>query len=173
MRGGRGMARGDHVYVHRGRYSHHGIDCGDGTVIHYVRPRVGVRRVARTPFDELAADAKVRVRAYDERLSPDETIRNAESRVGTANYHLLRNNCEHFAAWCCTGRPVSAQVRRWLLGAQGAVASFVAAESMGAHLALLGAGAGLVAVVRPMGRRRRWQRAKFVAEGVDVHPVAS
>ncbi|HRT20579.1 MAG TPA: lecithin retinol acyltransferase family protein, partial [Candidatus Hydrogenedentes bacterium] len=29
------MARGDHIKVRRFLYSHHGIDCGDGTVIHY------------------------------------------------------------------------------------------------------------------------------------------
>ena len=33
------MARGDHIYVYRYfpgfQYTHHGIDCGDGTVIHY------------------------------------------------------------------------------------------------------------------------------------------
>ncbi|MEM9150140.1 MAG: lecithin retinol acyltransferase family protein, partial [Cyanobacteria bacterium P01_F01_bin.3] len=33
------MARGDQVYVYRDvigvPYEHHGIDCGDGSVIHY------------------------------------------------------------------------------------------------------------------------------------------
>ena len=31
------MAKGDHLYVDRGlgSFTHHGIDCGDGTVIHY------------------------------------------------------------------------------------------------------------------------------------------
>lgn len=29
------MQKGDHLYVSRGLYTHHGIDCGDGTVIHY------------------------------------------------------------------------------------------------------------------------------------------
>ena len=37
------MARGDQIYVMRplinmdGVYEHHGIDCGDGTVIHYYK----------------------------------------------------------------------------------------------------------------------------------------
>ena len=43
-----------------------------------------------------------------------------------------------------------------MLGSQGAVASFVAAESMGAHLALAGtAGAGFVAMLDRL--RGRWQ----------------
>lgn len=29
------MVRGDHIFVDRGIYDHHGIYCGDGTVIHY------------------------------------------------------------------------------------------------------------------------------------------
>ena len=29
------MDKGDHIFVYRRGYSHHGIDCGDGTVIHY------------------------------------------------------------------------------------------------------------------------------------------
>ncbi|KQW50930.1 hypothetical protein ASC77_25055 [Nocardioides sp. Root1257] len=160
------MAQGDHVYVRRGRrYSHHGIDCGDGSVIHYVGTRASVRRVARTSLAEFAADAVVLTRPYERRLGPEETVSNAESRLGTEGYHLVRNNCEHFAAWCCTGRAASTQVRRWALGAQGALASVIAAQSMGAHAALLGtAGAGLYAMVRPARRRRRWQRAQVASE---------
>lgn len=155
------MARGDHVYVRRGRrYSHHGIDCGDGSVIHYVGPRGSVRRVARTSITMFAADSDVLVRNYDRRLTAEETIRNAESRLGSAGYDLVRNNCEHFAAWCCTGRAASSQVRRWVLGTHSAVATLVTAESVGAHLALLGtAGAGLYAMVRPLRRRRRWHQS--------------
>ena len=151
------MARGDHVYVHRGlRYSHHGIDCGDGSVIHYVGPKARARRVARTSIEEFAASSKVRVRRYELRLSVEETVSNAESRLGVADYSLVRNNCEHFAAWCSTGRAASSQVRRWILGSHGAVATLVAAESMGAHLVMVGtAGAGFVAMSRPLRRRRR------------------
>jgi hypothetical protein len=29
------MARGEHIYVHFTKFVHHGIDCGDGTIIHY------------------------------------------------------------------------------------------------------------------------------------------
>jgi hypothetical protein len=151
------MARGDHVYVRRGlRYSHHGIDCGDGTVIHYVGPRARLRHVVRTTYEEFAGDSTVLVRAYEQRLSPDETVRNAESLLGTGDYHLLRNNCEHFSAWCCTGRAASSQVRRWVLASQGAAASLVAAQAVGAHVAVLGTlGAGVLALARPI--RRRWR----------------
>ena len=163
------MARGDHVYVRRrslvGRYSHHGIDCGDGSVIHYAGPRASVRFVARTSLDEFAKDDEVLVRSYDRRLSPEETVGHAESRLGSAGYSLVRNNCEHFAAWCSTGRAASTQVRRWMLGSQGAVASLIAAESVGAHLLVLGTlSAGLCSMVRPMRRRRRGRRAQVLSD---------
>lgn len=147
------MARGDHVYVRRRRYTHHGIDCGDGTVIHFMRPRVGLRHVARTSHAHFAAGGQVKVRDYVHRLSADETIRHAESRVGSVGYHLVRNNCEHFAAWCCTGRAVSSQVRRWAVATQGTLAGLLAFQAVGLHLALAGTlGAGLYALFRP--RRR-------------------
>ncbi|WP_432477679.1 lecithin retinol acyltransferase family protein [Nocardioides sp. GXQ0305] len=151
------MARGDHVYVRRGRrYSHHGIDCGDGTVIHYVGARGTVRHVARTPVEEFAVGSQVRVRTYDQRLGAEEAVGNAESRLGTSGYHLVRNNCEHFAAWCCTGQAASSQVRRWVLATHGTVASLVAVQSLGAHFALLGTlGAGFYALVGPLRRSRR------------------
>lgn len=153
---GAGMARGDHIYVSRGRrYAHHGIDCGDGSVIHFVGSRGSVRRVARTPIDAFTRGAEIRVRTYDERLNADETIRNAESRIGSLGYHLVRNNCEHLATWCCTGWPVSSQVRRWGLATQAALASAVAAQTMNAHLMLLGTfGAGLYVLTRPLRGRR-------------------
>src|SRR5215212_3196045 len=141
------MASGDHLYARRGRrYSHHGIDCGDGSVIHYVGRRGSVRHVGRTSLEDFAAGARVLVRTYERRLTAEETIRNAESRLGSVGYHLVRNNCEHFAAWCCTGRAASSQVRRWVFASQGALGSLVAGLSIGAHAALLsGVGVGLYA----------------------------
>ena len=29
------LVRGDHIYANYGGYTHHGIYCGDGKVIHY------------------------------------------------------------------------------------------------------------------------------------------
>jgi len=149
------VARGDHVFVRRGRrYTHHGVDCGDGRVIHYVGPRGSVREVARTSLVDFAAGSKVKIRTYRDRLSPDETMRNAESRLGSLDYHLVRNNCEHFAAWCCTGRATSSQVRRFMFATNGTVASLVAVQSMGPHVAIAGTmGAGVYALTRPLRRR--------------------
>jgi len=149
------MARGDHIYVRRGRrYSHHGIDCGDGSVIHYAGPRGTTRYVTRTSLEVFAGGSRVQVRRYENRLSTEETVDQAESRLGSVGYHLVRNNCEHFAVWCCTGRAASSQVRRWVFASQGALGSLVAGLSIGAHAALLsGVGVGLYALAHPPRRR--------------------
>ena len=40
-----------------------------------------------------------------------ETLLKAISKVDDMDYHILDNNCEHFAVWCKTGRMKSFQVR--------------------------------------------------------------
>jgi len=151
------MARGDHVFVRRGRrYTHHGIDCGDGSVIHFVRVRGAVRRVERTSMAAFAEGSSVQVRPYRERLPVDEIVANAESRLGWEDYHLIRNNCEHLATWASTGASRSRQVRGWVMAAPSAFASIGVAEAAGAHLVFVGGlSIGAYAAARPLRRRRR------------------
>ena len=156
------MSRGDHIYVRRRRrYSHHGIDCGDGTVIHYVGAWGTVRRVERTSLDSFAQGSEVLVRQYRRRLPVEEILDNAESRLSSQGYHLVRNNCEHFATWASTGSAASSQVRGWVVAAPGAAASVGVAEAAGAHLMLLGSlGMGIYALTKPLRRHRRRQRQR-------------
>jgi hypothetical protein len=154
------MSRGDHVYVRRwarlNRYSHHGIDCGDGTVIHYVGGLGTLRRVERTSWPAFAGGSQVLVRDHRDRVPVEEIVANAESRVGGHGYHLVKNNCEHFATWASTGSASSRQVRRWAMAAPGAVTSLGVAEAAGIHLMILGSlSAAAYAVARPLGRYRR------------------
>jgi Lecithin retinol acyltransferase len=50
------MSKGDQLFVHRelinlqGMYEHHGIDCGDGTVIHYRKPSETIERTSILTF---------------------------------------------------------------------------------------------------------------------------
>lgn len=159
------MAQGDHIYVRRGRrYSHHGIDCGDGSVIHYAGKRGTTRYVARTSLETFADGSPVHVRSYPSRLGVERTVHNAESRIGSVGYHLVKNNCEHFAAWCCTGRAASSQVRRWVFAGQGALGSLVAGLSIGAHAAVLSSvGLGVYALAHPRRRRRHEHTSRVVA----------
>jgi len=111
------VARGDQIYVMRefvnikGIYEHHGIDCGDGTVIHYRKPQGTVERTSLATF---AQGEKIYVKNYKVCYIPDVVVRRAESRLGEKTYNLLFNNCEHFANWCKTGVNDSIQVRDFL-----------------------------------------------------------
>ncbi|HNV21107.1 MAG TPA: lecithin retinol acyltransferase family protein [Candidatus Hydrogenedentes bacterium] len=105
------MARGDHLKVRRRGYWHHGIDCGDGTVIHYA----GMEReksdayVRRTSLAEFCKGRTVRVAGRGSQ-DPELAMSRAESALGTGGYHLLFNNCEHFSTWSTTGRRRSSQL---------------------------------------------------------------
>ncbi|MAG34447.1 MAG: hypothetical protein CL908_26550 [Deltaproteobacteria bacterium] len=134
------MARGDHIFVERlnGFYSHHGIDCGDGTVIHYNGPDPIRSRVHRCPMEQFHRGDDLQVRQPEtetkwgahggladvvvgltdsltgRRLenadtSPDSIVARAESRLGEGGFDFLFNNCEHFASWCRTGSSRSTQ----------------------------------------------------------------
>ena len=110
------MAKGDRIYVYRnlwqmdGLYQHHGIDCGDGTVIHYRKPS---ETIERTSMETFARGNRVYVVRYDDGFSyiPDVVVQRAQSRLGERKYNLLFNNCEHFASWCKTGISHSKQIR--------------------------------------------------------------
>jgi hypothetical protein len=147
------MARGDHVYVSRygGIYSHHGIDCGDGQIIHFGAPNWRARRnISQVSLADFARGDDILVRDYsrffqamedkvgimhdplktagvelnkfldsvrghsvvDIDHSSDAVIERAKNRIGEKNFHVLFNNCEHFASWCVTGISNSEQITR-------------------------------------------------------------
>lgn len=136
------MARGDHIRVGRFLYRHHGIDCGDGSVIHYTGTlwKRKDARVSRTPLGEFLGRYKgnVRIVRHPDSASPDEIMERAEGRLDERRYSLLFNNCEHFATWCVTGIATSKQVRR----AAKTVAVSAAAIVIGGVLVIVGKKAG-------------------------------
>ena len=108
---GRSKVTGDHVYVRRRRgYTHHGIDCGDGTVIHYSGEPGRPGEIRQSALEEFLVGGRLQTRHYRHRHSPTKTLRLARSRLGEQSYSLVFNNCEHFAEWCVTGTPRSVQV---------------------------------------------------------------
>lgn len=112
------MQQGDHVYVNRGSYTHHGIAIGDSTVIEFgadERERWGSGRwtqmtVRQVPIEQFARGGTVQVWSYGTRLSAEETVARARSKLGETGYHLAANNCEHLARWCAAGEHASIQV---------------------------------------------------------------
>jgi hypothetical protein len=113
------MTKGDCIYVYRnfgqlqGVYKHYGIDCGDGTVIHYRKPS---EVIEQTDFATFSRGNPVYVAEYSEGFGyiPDVVVERAKSRLREQEYNLLSNNCEHFASWCKTGISDSKQIRNYL-----------------------------------------------------------
>jgi 1-acyl-sn-glycerol-3-phosphate acyltransferase len=107
------MARGDHVFVERLGYTHHGIDTGDKTVIHYAG-EVGQKAnatVCETPLEGFTKGSPLLIRPYAACDSPEVIVDRAKSRLGEASHNLAFDDCEHFATWCKTGRHQSEQVK--------------------------------------------------------------
>lgn len=130
------MALGDHIKTRRagGLYTHHGIDMGDGTVVHFSGDPVNHRDaiVCRVSMDEfLQGDPLILVEHREPVLPGGETARMAESLIGTRGYHPLINNCEHFTTYCKTGRKDSAQSRRFI---KAAITAGMTAIAVGAHV---------------------------------------
>lgn len=137
------MAHGDRLAVERRvagstvTYSHHGIDVGDGTVVHArpddFRAPFGGGRVERTSRAEFAAGRDVRIVTEPAAVHPpEEIVARALAHVGRDGYCPLVDNCEHFATWCATGRRSSRQVDVVVSRAVAVVGRVIATVSAGA-----------------------------------------
>ena len=119
------MARGDHFFVwrqHRGMpFQHHGIDIGDGTVVHFTDGDQGVAGpgvttdqmvIARTTEDSVRRGGRDRIHfvKHAPHFSADAIVERAISQLGRQGYHLVFDNCEHFALWCAVGNDESHQI---------------------------------------------------------------
>lgn len=134
--------RGDHVYVKRRGYTHHGVEVDDGQVIHFSGTPGNKRgaMICRTTMKEFTGSrGRLRYRRYGQQLPPDLAIERAESKIGQSGYNLFSNNCEHFATWCVHDRTASAQVSG--AGATGAIATATAAGAAAGIGIVSGAGA--------------------------------
>ncbi len=118
--------RGDHIRVNRGMYNHHGIYITDDEVIHFSSEDddniLGSdNQVLRTDITGFLRNGRLEVKIYTQEeiadLFPVEDIINwARACVGDERYHLVFNNCEHFANYCTLGKHHSGQVSRFLGG---------------------------------------------------------
>jgi len=107
------MAVGDHLKVHRRLYWHHGIDMGDGTVIHASGEPGRMKldaEVRRTPLADFLRGGEALLANASGRLQPEQITDRALTALGGRDYSLLFNNCEHFAHWCETGQASSRQI---------------------------------------------------------------
>ena len=99
------MKKGDHVYVDRGLYTHHGIYTGNGKVIHSAGFTEGNSgKIEVVSIRDFSDGDKVLVKNHDYKTySRDEVVKRAMSKIGEDEYDLLGNNCEHFAYWSISG----------------------------------------------------------------------
>jgi hypothetical protein len=143
------MSAGDHLRVARRLYWHHGIDMGDGTVIH-ASGEPGRRKlnaaVRRTTTAEFLRGGRAVVVNAPRRESAERITDRAVAAIGGRDYSLVFNNCEHFARWCESGEASSRQVDTYALA--GAAAGVGARVLLGA--ATRRAGASLVLTVLPV-----------------------
>lgn len=120
------MAKGEHIYVSflldGVPVTHHGIDCGDGTVIEYQGYQQG-GRIARISKVNFGIGRTIHVKKYGKCDTPAKVLERAENMVGKHGYCLFSNNCEHFAYWCKTGKHNSEQVKNAVAGGAGVTGS--------------------------------------------------
>lgn len=120
---------GDHIRIQRmgGLYAHHGIYVSDDEVIHFTGEDDDCVldwskcEVIKTSLDRFLEDGILEVKEYTEDelqdlYPPDHIVAYARACIGDKGYHLVFNNCEHFANVCTLGRFRSQQVERVLLG---------------------------------------------------------
>lgn len=116
------MAKGDHLSVCLGQYagliSHHGIDMGDGSVVHFYKRNLGEAPVIdRTSWKEFTKGGvgNIDVIRHGQSMHPNDVVKAAELCLqysGDLPYELFDANCEHIATWCKTGRFYSKQAAR-------------------------------------------------------------
>ena len=112
---------GDMVRVRIGSIFHYGVYAGDDRIIAFGLPPVPDYAdapdrflVVETDMDVFCTGRIPEIAILDraerrKRIPPDRTVRLAKERLGTDGYHLIRNNCEHFAYECVFGERKSLQ----------------------------------------------------------------
>ena len=116
------MNAGDHIFVNRTGYSHHGLYIGNDEVIHYegasLEQRGGL--VCWVSLQEFSAGDKVYVQSYPFRVfDAGDSVLRAKEQLGAERYNLAFNNCEHFVCWCIMGISFSQQVFQAASSMQG------------------------------------------------------
>ena len=103
------MKKGEHIYVYFRyedfKYTHHGIYIGDKKVIHYWE-----NQIICTSLDKFRCRKKIHIKKYKECYPAEAVVKRAKKRLKEKKYHLIFNNCEHFAYRCKTGKHRSKQV---------------------------------------------------------------
>lgn len=114
------MPKGDHLCVDTSYgpiIEHHGIDMGDGTVIHFKKYHFGALPIiAKTSRADFANGKEIRIVKHRDPFPPEKVLEIAEcflmlqKQGQLKKYNLWEFNCEHLANFCKTGDGTSSQV---------------------------------------------------------------
>jgi hypothetical protein len=129
---------GQQLLAKRGIYEHHGIGIEGGYVVHFGTPEQKSQnwgnQICIVRYETFKKGSEVLPVNYRRERAFDlvQTRNRALNSLGIPQYHLLANNCEHFATWCVTGVKRSVQVENIgkVLGGlvvAGATALFISA----------------------------------------------
>lgn len=120
------LKAGDHLWITKPGFQHHGIYIGNDRVIHFGSPgKLGSNQLRETSLDEfrktVGLEVEVKVVCYKTCLPAEETVMKAKEllknfketgKILGHGYRLTINNCEHFATYCKTGKAGSHQIVR-------------------------------------------------------------
>ena len=113
---------GSMIRVESGSIHHYGVYVSDDEVIQFglapiLRPGQKDSDVTVLSTDLVAflngGACETAVFTHEETAThptPEKAVSTARSRMGEGGYHILYNNCEHFANECVTGKHYSQQV---------------------------------------------------------------
>nr|KAG5696932.1 hypothetical protein BaRGS_015896 [Batillaria attramentaria] len=141
------LEEGDLVEFPRVGYSHWAVYVGNGKVVHLTSDdgdavdddeldipdpyddlaKKATRKASVQEADllEVAGNSKAKKNnSKDSRFPPlpkDTIVKNAKDKLGKTGYHVVVQNCEHFASWCRYGVAVSDQAEKFLKSFLGKV----------------------------------------------------
>ena len=141
------MAKGDHIKVQRIIYTHHGIDFGDDTIVHFTGEpgNKSDATIKRTSIEEFLQGGSPEIIAYEKCFPPSKVINRALELLGKDGYNLFNDNCEHFARYCKTGQHESEQVTDAKAGTGAALGTYAATAGGIAAVSAAGTASGLSA----------------------------
>lgn len=105
--------KGQHLFVHKLGFTHHGLGTEDGRVVHYAgKGTDGDKRISITSLEDFACGSTIQIRMHGtRRFDEAAAVERAMGRLNEDGYNLLFNNCEHFVNWCIEGEHRSDQMR--------------------------------------------------------------
>ncbi|CUX29899.1 NC domain protein [Clostridium sp. C105KSO15] len=99
------LIEGDHLFIEKGLYSHHGLYLGGDEVMHFSKNDIDIL-IYRTSLENFKnGHVLYRLSAADSPIIYDscEVVTRAYLKEGLSGYDLFSNNCENFVRWCRNG----------------------------------------------------------------------